>query len=575
MSTDTDTTEETTESSNSHLSGRRFADFPLSAEILKGILDYGFEYATPVQAQTIEPGLAGKDLLVRAKTGTGKTAAFGIPIIERIEDNTGAPRAIILAPVRELAQQIAEELGTLAVNRDLKFAVLVGGVAIGPQEKALEHGAEIIVGTPGRVLDHIRRGNLDLSAAQAACLDEADEMFSMGFYQDVCKILDACKDDRQILLFSATMDRETEKLIQRYTTDAEEIYLSTDGDTVEGIDHVLYETSPSFHKARALLYLLDMEDPDNAIIFCNTREDTATVASYLDRQGLDCQLLSGELPQGQRSRVMAKVKAGEVRFLVSTDVAARGIDISDLTHVVNYSLPQDPAVYMHRIGRTGRIGNKGVAISLAGGADLSTRTTLERERGVVFEVRELPDEETAVRKRVERQAKQIRSAMGTMVFESYLPTVRALKDMKGGDALLAASLRAFFQWDRERRAVASGVDSLTAISDKRREDRERKAERGGRKGGRDDRRGRDDKRGRGRDDKRGRGRDRDDRRSAPKADAADLDALLVADAPSGDDGPKKRKRRRRRNKSDGEGTDAPARSTKTDTSDLDALLSAE
>ncbi|MFT6145303.1 MAG: ATP-dependent RNA helicase DeaD [Myxococcota bacterium] len=587
-------TEETTEDAapetpaNSHLSGRRFADFPLSAEILKGVLDYGFEFATPVQAQTLEPGLAGKDLLVRAKTGTGKTVAFGIPVIERCDDNAGYPQVIILAPVRELAQQIAEELAAIAIHRDLKFAVLVGGVAIGPQEKALESGAEIIVGTPGRLLDHIRRGNLDLSKTLAACLDEADEMFSMGFYQDVCKILDACKEDRQILLFSATMDRETQKLIQRYTTDAEEIYLSTDGDHVEGIEHILYETSPSFHKARALLYLLDMEDPDNAIIFCNTREDTATVASYLDRQGLDVQLLSGELPQGQRTKVMAKVKAGEVRFLVATDVAARGIDISNLTHVINYSLPQDPSVYMHRIGRTGRIGNKGIAISLAGGPDLATRNTLQKQHEIKFEIRELPSEEVAVRNRVERQAKQIRAAMGTMVFEAYLPTVRELKTMKGGDALLAAALRAFFQWDRERRAVAGGVDSLSAISNKRRDDRERKAERndrGGRSGGRSAER--DSRRGRDSDGDSGRGRKRSDRserserkpRKEVQIADSDLDALLSEGAPSSsptpaEDSAKPKRRRRRKKKSESSEAGTPPASLGDDM-DFDSLLSAD
>lgn len=564
--------EDTNESSSSHLSGRRFADFPLSAELLKGILDHGFEYATPVQAQTIEPGLAGKDLLVRAKTGTGKTAAFGIPIIERVQDREGKPVAVILAPVRELAQQIAEELGSIAAHREVRFAVLVGGVAIGPQEQALAKGAEIIVGTPGRILDHIRRGNLDLSGARMACLDEADEMFSMGFYQDVCKILDACADDRQILLFSATMDRETKKLIQRYTTEAEEVYLSTDGDHVEGIEHILYETSPTFHKARALLYLLDMEDPDNAVIFCNTREDTATVAAYLDRQGLDVQLLSGELPQGQRSRVMAKVKAGEVRFLVSTDVAARGIDISDLTHVVNYSLPQDPAVYMHRIGRTGRIGNKGIAISLAGGPDLATRNVLENQHSIQFDVRQLPDEETAVRNRVNRQAKQIRAAMGTMVFEAYLPTVRELKKMEGGDALLAAALRAFFQWDRERRAEAGGVDSITSISEKRREDREKKSE-----GGRGSKRRGSKRRGSKRRSSERRGSERRGskrRESAPAASSADLDALLVADAPStdsSDDAAKKKRRRRRKKKPSGNAESSSSSSA----NELDALLSAE
>jgi ATP-dependent RNA helicase DeaD len=274
--------------------------------------------------------------------------------------------------------------------------------------------------------------------------------------------------------------------------------------------------------------------------------------------------------------------------LVATDVAARGIDISNLTHVINYSLPQDPSVYMHRIGRTGRIGNKGIAISLAGGPDLATRNTLQKQHEIKFEIRELPSEEVAVRNRVERQAKQIRAAMGTMVFEAYLPTVRELKTMKGGDALLAAALRAFFQWDRERRAVAGGVDSLSAISNKRRDDRERKAERndrGGRSGGRSAER--DSRRGRDSDGDSGRGRKRSDRserserkpRKEVQIADSDLDALLSEGAPSSsptpaEDSAKPKRRRRRKKKSESSEAGTPPASLGDDM-DFDSLLSAD
>ena len=443
-----------------YVSDRKFADFPVSQEVLKGILEHGYETATPVQAATIDAALAGRDLLVRAKTGTGKTAAFVVPAIEQIEDGARRPSAVMLAPTRELAQQIAEECEALARYRDLNVAVLVGGLAMGPQEKALDAGAELIVGTPGRTLDHIRRKNLDLSACGIAVLDEADEMLSMGFYKDVTAILDQTADNRQVMLYSATISTDTQRLVQRYLNDPENIQLSTDADNVDLIEHVLYETQPNVHKIRSLLYLLDVENPTSAIIFCNTREDTATVATFLDRQGLDVQLISGELSQSRRSQVMLKVKRGEVRFLVATDVAARGIDISDLSHVINYSLPQDASVYLHRTGRTGRIGKRGMAINLVGGSDLGTRNTLVNVHKIPFDIRELPPAEEAVQRRVDRQAAQIKSAMSTMVFESYLPTVRSLKNRPDGEALLAAALRAFFQWDRERRAEATGVDSL-------------------------------------------------------------------------------------------------------------------
>ncbi len=584
-----------------YVSDREFADFPVREETLRGILDLGFKVATPVQAQTVDPALAGKDLLVRAKTGTGKTAAFCVPIVERAPDGFRKPFAIVLEPTRELAMQTAEQMETIATYRDLGVLTLVGGVAMGPQEKALADGVEIIVGTPGRVLDHMRRGNLDVSNVSMVCLDEADEMLSMGFFEDVTRILQATPEGRQILLYSATISDETQRLVSRWQKDPVEIYLSTDTEGASLIEHVIYETSHELHKARALLYLLDIEDPSSAIIFCNTREDAATVANFLDRQGLDAQLISGELTQARRNAVMARVKAGEVRFLVATDVASRGIDISDLSHVVNYSLPQDPSTYLHRTGRTGRIGKRGTAISLVGGPDLNTRRALEGPHGIVFQIRHLPGPEDAVRMRVERQAKQIRDAMGSLVFESYLPTVRALLEREDGPLLLAASLRAFFQWDRERKAKAAGTTSVSeALAEARAESSSGEGRRG------DDRRsgGRDDKRGPRARDGRSDRPERTERSSRPERserterpprterparvlpDVDNLDDLLSfeddggspkppADSPTGEATPKK-KRTRSKGRST-EAVDAPAGEPQAppvhdDLGDLDALL---
>lgn len=469
-----------------YISNRGFADFPLSPEVLKGIEEKGYTVATGVQAATIEPALAGRDLVVRSKTGTGKTAAFSIPMVEGIPAGHRKPAAIVLAPTRELARQVAAECAALAKYKDLRVAVIYGGVGFGEQEEALKEGAEIIVGTPGRILDHIRRGNLDLSEAMYATLDEADEMLGMGFFEDVTKILDQTPESRQCLFFSATVDKRVRSLIHRYAKEPEDIRLSTDTDKVDGITHVLYETTPSFHKARALLAIIDQEEPKSAIVFCNTREDTATVATYLDRQGLDAELISGELPQKKREQVMARVKKGKTQFLVATDVAARGIDISDLTHVINYSLPDDPAVYMHRTGRTGRIGKKGIAISLAGGPDLGTRTTLEKQFEIDFVYKDLPTPEEAAKANVDRQAKVIREAARTIAFDGYLGTVRELKKRKDGDMLLAAALRGFFLWDRMRRIEQEdSIDTVGALRDAREEKRERRRDRDGDRGGRD------------------------------------------------------------------------------------------
>lgn len=432
-------------------SGKKFVDMPLSPEVIAGLEAMGYFDATPIQAAGIAPALAGKDLILRAKTGTGKTAAFGIPVIEGILAGECKTRALILAPTRELALQISQELAGIARFKKLTIAAIYGGVSFGPQQEALRGGAEIVVGTPGRLLDHIKRGNLILSEISYAVLDEADEMLSMGFLEDVRKILDRTPTTRQTLLCSATLDESMKRLIGGYLREPQEILLSADGDNVETVAHILYETSPDYHKARALLDLIEQERPSAAIIFCNTREDVSTVYTYLDRQGLGVEMLTGELPQARREKVMARIKAGAVQFLISTDVAARGIDISDLSHVINYALPDDPAVYLHRIGRTGRIGKTGTALSLVGGADFSSRLSLERLHKIRFEVRELPAQDDVRRLRAERIAKIIKDASGNSAFESYLDTARVLKDLPEADVLIATALRAFFQLDRNRK----------------------------------------------------------------------------------------------------------------------------
>ncbi len=489
------------------VSERTFADFPISPELLQGLTALGYSAATPVQAMTIDPALAGKDLLVRAKTGTGKTCAFCVPVLQSISaaasEGTRKVRAIMLAPTRELAIQVAQECTAIGKFLDVRIAVIYGGVGFGPQEDALRDGVDIVVGTPGRVLDHVRRGNLDLSGARFAVLDEADEMLSMGFLEDVRKILDKTPKERQSLFVSATINESVKNLIRSYLRDPEEIYLSVDGDNVSSITHVLYETSPDYHKARALIDLIEKERPKSAIIFCNTREDVNTVYTFLDRQGLGVEMISGELPQNKREKVMARVKASAVQFLVSTDVAARGIDISGLSHVINYSLPEDAAVYLHRCGRTGRIGNQGTAITLAGGADFSTRLTLERQQKIQFEVRLLPTPEESKKLSADRYARMVKEASGSMAYEAYLDAARQIKERPDGDMLIAVALRAFLQWDRQRKIAAAdeadGGPPAAPASEAR-------------EGGRREERGARDRDGRDRDGRDRDGRDRGERR---------------------------------------------------------------
>ncbi|HWV37500.1 MAG TPA: DEAD/DEAH box helicase [Vulgatibacter sp.] len=437
-----------------YVAGIPFSDLPLSDELQRAIAEHGYTHPTPVQAQAIPKVLAGVDLIVRSKTGTGKTAAFSIPMIEKIPAGTRRPSALVLCPTRELAIQVADEASQLAKYKDLRVAAIYGGAPMGQQITALEEGAEIIVGTPGRVYDHIRRGTLDLSEAMFGVLDEADEMLSMGFFEEVTRILDHLPKTRQTLLFSATVPLEIERMIRKYLESPETLLLSGDVYTVEGIHHVAYKVVEDYPKPRNLLYLLELENPENAIIFANTRDDTALVAAVLNRNGYDSEMLSGELAQKERERVMAKVKRGEVRFLVATDIAARGIDISDLTHVINYSLPEEPAVYLHRVGRTGRIGKTGTAISLVGGRDYLVQATLERQFGIEFEKRTLPTAEEARKLWTERHVAELREGMGSSVFEAFLPLAQELKKRSDGDFLIAYALKYFFTQRRIEKVAA-------------------------------------------------------------------------------------------------------------------------
>ena len=323
--------------------------------------------------------------------------------------------------------QVAAELGELAKYRDVHVTAIYGGASMKVQEDALEEGSAIIVGTPGRVYDHIQRKNMKLDACAFAVLDEADEMLNQGFYEEVTRILDCLPKNRQVLLFSATVPVDIQRLISKYTTNAETLLLSGDVFTVDHIQHVKYEVSEAYPKPRNLIYMLEMEEPDNAIIFCNTRSDTELVTAVLNRNGFDAEMLNGDLPQKERERVMALVKRGEVAFMVATDLAARGIDISDLGHVINYTLPEDAAVYLHRVGRTGRIGKKGVALNLISGREFSTFSTLEKKYGIVFEKREMPSPELAVTMWTDRHVKELKEAASGTIYEGFLGLASELK----------------------------------------------------------------------------------------------------------------------------------------------------
>jgi ATP-dependent RNA helicase DeaD len=462
-----------------YVSDVSFDDLPLADELRRAVRERGWAQPTPVQAKAFLPAVAGKDLIVRSKTGTGKTGAFGLPLLQQLQPGERAVKAIVLCPTRELALQVAGELKELAKHRDIQVAAIYGGASMRDQEDALEDGAAIVVGTPGRVIDHVRRGNLKLQSCAHAVLDEADEMLDQGFYEDVTRILDFLPKDRQVLLFSATVPEDIQRLIARYTTNAETILMSGDVYTVDHIHHVRYEISDAYPKPRNLIYVLEMEEPDNAIIFCNTRTDTSLVTAVLNRNGFDAELLNGELPQKERERVMAKIKRGEVAFMVATDLAARGIDISDLGYVINYSLPEDPATYLHRVGRTGRIGKKGVAINLTSGRELATLTALEKKYGINFERRQMPQPEEAEKMWTDRHVKEIKAASGSAVYEGFFGLAAQLKQRPDSEDLIAFLIKYFFTHHRMEKAQArdQADDSLREELDKPRRERAERLER--------------------------------------------------------------------------------------------------
>ncbi|HEX4803211.1 MAG TPA: DEAD/DEAH box helicase [Myxococcaceae bacterium] len=441
-----------------------FDQFDISPALRRAIAERGYLHPTQVQATTFEPIRQGRDLIVRSKTGTGKTAAFGIPLLERLPDGERKVRVLILCPTRELALQVATEISDLGKYRDLKVTAIYGGASMKTQETALSIGSAIIVGTPGRIYDHIRRKNLDLKACDCVVLDEADEMLNQGFYEEVTRILDCLPAKKQVLLFSATVPPDIEHLINRYASDPEALLLSGDVLTVEHIHHVRYDLSDAFPKPRNLIYMLELEEPENAIIFCNTKDDTALVTAVLNRNGFDAELLNGDLPQRERERVMAKVKGGEVAFMVATDIAARGIDISDLSHVINYSLPEDPAVYLHRVGRTGRIGKKGIALNLVSGRELTTLTALEKRYGIVFEKRPMPSPEEAIRLWTERHVGEIRESSAGTVYEGLLSLASQLRQRADADDLVAFLLKYFFTHHRMEKLSAAQQETPSQAS---------------------------------------------------------------------------------------------------------------
>jgi ATP-dependent RNA helicase DeaD len=388
-----------------------FSELGLSAEVLKAIDKLGFEQASPIQAASIPPLLAGKDIVGQSQTGSGKTAAFGIPAVEKVDPSLRAVQVLILCPTRELAIQVSEEIHKLSLfKRGIQALPIYGGQSYERQFDGLRRGAQIVIGTPGRVMDHMRRGTLRFDNLKMAVLDEADVMLNMGFRDDIELILQAAPKERQTIFFSATMPRPIRDLIEKYARTPENVKIEQKAMTVPTVEQVYYEVDRRF-KIELLTRLIDIHDLKLGIIFCNTKRMVDDLVDHLEAQGYMADRLHGDMTQAMRDRVMNKFRKSGLEFLVATDIAARGIDVDDVQVVFNYDLPYDGEDYVHRIGRTGRAGREGRAISFVSGRELFQIRNIERYTNMRIHRARIPTEAEVEDARANTFLTKIRTAL--------------------------------------------------------------------------------------------------------------------------------------------------------------------
>jgi ATP-dependent RNA helicase DeaD len=424
----------------------------LPAGILKALSEMGYGQATEVQAETIPKARAGRDLIVQSRTGTGKTAAFGIPIVERVDPSRSDVQALILCPTRELTVQVTEEIGRLGGPSGVRSLAIYGGDSMSRQIDGLRRGAQVVVGTPGRMLDHLRQRTLRLDAVRVLVLDEADQMLDMGFEKEMNQILERVPEDRQTLMFSATIPSSIEAIAIRHQRDPQRVMLSRDTLYVSDVLHLFYIV-PKMHKAEALHKLIEWEDPASSMIFCNTRAETRLVHGYLAMHGLPAAMISSDLPQRKREQVMRRFRNKELKHLVATDVAARGIDIEDLSHVFIYSAPESSDQYIHRAGRTGRIGKTGKAISLVSGFDLMNFNRLVRANNLKAYECDVPSDVEVRQREVRRIVETLKEKAGTLTPEEraeYDPMAQGILEQDERVAIVAYLLKSRFEAEAAR-----------------------------------------------------------------------------------------------------------------------------
>lgn len=376
-----------------------FNNMGLQTRLLQMIDAKGFDTPTPIQVQAIPPALAGRDVMGQAQTGTGKTAAFGIPMLNKMSPGGGL-QGLVICPTRELAVQVTGEINSLGRGMNLRAVTVYGGQSIELQIRALLRKPELIVGTPGRLMDHMHRGNIDLSHLSYVVLDEADEMLDMGFLPDIEKIMEQCPTERQTFLFSATLDGNIQRLGARFMHDPDIILVESPELTVPLTEQYYYEVNPR-HKIETVCRIMDVDQPPVSLIFCRTKKGADELSRTLNNRGYGADALHGDMSQRERDNVMERFRKGNICILVATDLAARGLDVDMVTHVFNFDIPEDPDSYVHRIGRTGRAGRDGIAITLVEPRQIRQLRVIEHHIGKKINRRSLPSLQDAMERRQE------------------------------------------------------------------------------------------------------------------------------------------------------------------------------
>lgn len=423
-----------------------FSDLQLTPQVLQALLDVGYETPSPIQAATIPVLLSGKDVLGQAQTGTGKTAAFALPILSKIDVSRKESQALVLVPTRELAIQVAEAFQRYAIHMP-GFHVLpiYGGQSYTPQLKGLRRGAHVIVGTPGRILDHMKRGTLDLGTLKFLVLDEADEMLQMGFVDDIEYILTQTPPTRQVALFSATIPHPIRRIAQKHLRAPVEVTIQSKTSTAPNIRQRYWLVS-GLHKLDALTRILEAETFDAMLIFVRTKISTVELAERLEARGFAVEALNGDIPQPQRERTISRLKSGEIDICVATDVAARGLDVERISHVVNYDVPHDSESYVHRIGRTGRAGRSGEGILFISPRERNMLRIIERATRSRIDQMDLPSIEDVNEQRVTRFKKRIVDAMKSETTSAFQPLIEQMEREHNVPAVeIAAALASLLQ----------------------------------------------------------------------------------------------------------------------------------